>query len=259
MKLKLNQILVAALVAAAAVPAMASIKLGNTGDGELFLVVWDEGDKVSYVKDLGVTLNAFNGSAGLSYALSDANFAGFLGVANTTPTDIKFAVIGSDSVGQKRIFTTVDSVDTPYNNGNLTSGTGYLNAFANNQVTVSAHTTHAGPASVNGTSYDVAPNFAYFGTQNGSTFLNSIQGTWTNSVLVGTAAVFRSFASFGSGTGGGDPTIKTDFAGVWNVTQSNGAWTAAYSVAAVPEADGLVMALAGFGAVGFLSLRRRQD
>ena len=256
MKLKLNQILVAALVAAAAVPAMASIKLGNTGDGELFLVVWDEGDKVSYVKDLGVTLDAFNGNAGLNYALSDANFAGFLGVANTTATDIKFAVIGSDSAGTKRIFTTVDSVDTPYNNGNLTSGTGYLNTFANNQVTVSANTTHAGPASVNGTSYDVAPNGAYFGTQSGSTFLNSIQGTWTNSVLVGTAAVFRSFSTFG-GTAGGNPTLKTDFAGVWNVTQNNGAWTAAYSVAAVPEADGIVMALAGFGAVGFLSLRRR--
>ncbi len=254
--MKLNQILAAALVAVSAAPAMASIALGNTGNGELFLVVWDEGDKVSYVKDLGVTLNDFNGAGSLSYALSDANFAGFLGVANTTATDIKFAVIGSDSAGTKRLFTTVDSVVTPYNNGNLTSGTGYLNAFANNQVTVSANTTHAGPAAVNGTSYDVNPNEAYFGTQFGSTFLNSAQGGWTNSVLVGTAAVFRSFSTVG--TAGGTQTLKTDFAGLWNVTQSNGAWTAAYSVAAVPEADGIVMALAGFGALGFLSLRRRQ-
>ena len=199
-----------------------------------------------------------NGNADLSYALNDANFAGFLGVANTTATDIKFAVIGSDSAGQKRLFSTVDSVVTPYNTGNLTSGTGYLNAFTNNQVTVSANTTHAGPGSVNGTSYDVAPNNAYFGTQFGSTFLNSIvSGGWTNSVLVGTSAVFRSFVQANS-TAGGVQTIKTDFAGVWNVSQSNGAWTAAYSVAAVPEADGIVMALAGFGALGFLSLRRRQ-
>ena len=256
--MKLNQILAAALVAVSAVPATAAILPGGTGNGELFLVVWDEGDKVSYVKDLGVTLDAFNGNADLSYALSDANFAGFLGVANTTATDIKFAVIGSDSIGQKRLFTTVDSVVTPYNNGNLTSGTGYLNAFTNNQVTVSAHTTHAGPGSVNGTSYDVAPNEAYFGTQAGSTFLNSIvSGNWTNSVLVGTAAVFRSFSTVG--TAGGTQTLKTDFAGLWNVTQNNGAWTAAYSVAAVPEADGIAMALAGFGALGFLSLRRRQD
>ena len=139
----------------------------------------------------------------------------------------------------------------------MTSGTGYLNAFANNQVTVSANTTHAGPAAVNGTSFDVNPNEAYFGTQFGSTFLNSAQGGWTNSVLVGTSAVFRSFVQANS-TAGGVQTIKTDFAGVWNVSQSNGAWTAAYSVAAVPEADGIVMALAGFGALGFLSLRRRQ-
>lgn len=254
--MRLNQILAAALVAASAAPAMASIALGNTGNGELFLVVWDEGDKVSYVKDLGVTLDAFNGNAGLSYALNDVNFAGFLGAANATATDIKFAVIGSDSIGTKRLFTTVDSAVTSYSNANLTSGTGYLNTFANNQVTVSANTTHAGPASVNGTSYDVNPNGAYFGTQFGSTFLNSAQGGWTNSVLVGTAAVFRNFSSVGSS--GGTQTLKTDFAGVWNVTQSNGAWTAAYSVAAVPEAEGIVMALAGFGALGLLSLRRRQ-
>ena len=254
--MKLNQILAAALVAVSAVPATAAILPGGTGNGELFLVVWDEGDKVSYVKDFGVTLDAFNGNADLNYALNDANFAGFLAVANTTATDIKFAVIGSDSAGTKRIFTTVDSAVTPYNNGRLTSGTGYLNAFTQNQVTVSANTTHAGPGSVNGTSYDVAPNNAYFGTQFGSTFLNSAEGTWTNSVLVGTAAVFRSFSSVG--TAGGTQTLKSDFAGVWNVTQNNGAWTAAYSVAAVPEADGIAMALAGFGALGFLSLRRRQ-
>lgn len=254
--MKLNQILVAALVAASAVPAMASIKLGNTGDGELFLVVWDEGDKVSYIKDLGVTLNDFNGSANLSYALNDANFAGFLGVANKTATDIRFAVIGSDSIGTKRLFTTVDSAVTLYNNGNLTSGSGFLNTFANNQVTVSANTTHAGPAAVNGTSYDVDPNEAYFGTLSGSTFQNSIVAGWTNNVLVGTSAVFRSFSSVG--TSGGTQTLKSDFAGLWNVTQNNGAWTAAYSVAAVPEADGIAMALAGFGALGFLSLRRRQ-
>ena len=254
--MKLNQILAAALVAVSAAPAMASIALGNTGNGELFLVVWDEGDKVSYIKDLGVTLDAFNGNADLSYALSDANFAGFLSVANTTVTDLKFAVMGGDGAGIKRIFTTVDSAITPYNNGNLTSGTGYLDTFANNQVTVSANTTHTGPAAVNGTSYDVAPNGAYFGTQFGSTFLNSAQGGWTNSVLVGTAAVFRSFQTVG--TAGGNQTLKTNFAGLWNVTQNNGAWTAAYSVAAVPEADGIVMALAGFGALGFLSLRRRQ-
>ena len=33
---------------ASAVPATAAILPGGTGNGELFLVVWDEGDKVSY-------------------------------------------------------------------------------------------------------------------------------------------------------------------------------------------------------------------
>ena len=256
MKLKLNQILAAALVAAASVPAMASIATPSTGNGELFLVVWDQVDKVSYVKDLGIFMDSFNGNANLSYSLNDANFTGFLGTANTTVSDIKFSVMAGDSAGVKRLFSTVDSVVTPYNNGNLTSGSGFLNNFTNNQVTVSLHTTHAGPVSVNGTSYDTEGTFAYFLAQNGPTLQTSTLGAWTNSNLVGTSSVFRSFSSVG--TSGGNQTLQSDFAGLWNVTQSNGAWTATYSVAAVPEADGIAMALAGFGALGFLSLRRRQ-
>lgn len=254
--MKLNQILAAALVAAASVPAMAAIAPPLDGNGELFLVVWDQVDKVSYVKDLGILMDSFNGNADLSFSLNDANFSGFLGVANATASAIKYSVMAGDSIGVKRLFSTVDSALTPYNNGNLTSGTGYLNTFTNNQVTVSLNTTHAGPRSVNGTSFDIEGNNAYFLAQNGPTLQTSTQGLWTNSNLVGTSSVFRSFSSVG--TSGGAQTLKSDFLGQWNVTQNNGAWTAAYSVAAIPEADGIVMALAGFGALGFLSLRRRQ-
>jgi MYXO-CTERM domain-containing protein len=43
------------------------------------------------------------------------------------------------------------------------------------------------------------------------------------------------------------------------VTNTGGAFTANYTVAAVPEADGIAMALAGLGALGFVALRRRQS
>lgn len=252
--MKLNQILAAALVAAASVPAMASIGLPNTGNGELFLVVWDQADQVSYVKDLGIAQDSFDGSAALNFALDDANFLGFLGVANTTVSDLKFAVMAGDSAGTKRLFTTVDNAVTNLDNGRLTNSNAWMSTWANNQVTVSANTTHAGTAAVNGTSYDVSPNAAYFGASNGSTFQGQAVG-WTNANLVGTEAVFRSFSSVG--TGGGTATLKSDFAGTWNVTQTAGAYSATYSVAAVPEADGILMALAGFGAIGFVARRRR--
>lgn len=262
--MKLNQILAAALVAAASVPAMASIGAPLTGNGELFLVVWDEADKVSYTKDLGIFMDDFaaNSTAPLSYALDDGFFTAFLGVAATTPSDLKFAVIAGDSVGTRRIFTTVDSDVTAYTNSGITSGTNYLNNYTSAQVTASANTNHAGAVSINGTSYDVSPNTAYFNTQFGPTF----QGTsatanggapWSNSVLVGTSAVFRSFSS--QGTAGGTQTPQSTFAGLWTVANVGGAYTASYSVAAVPEADGIAMALAGFGALGFIARRRRAN
>jgi len=255
--MKLNRILAAALVAVAAAPAMASIGLPNTGNGELFLVVWDATDKVSYTKDLGILMDNFNGASSLNFDLNDANWTGFLGVANTTASDMKFAVLAADSIGTKRLFATVDSAVTLYNNGNLTSGTGYLNTYANNQVTVSGHTTHAGPVSVNGTSYDSEGNAAYFLHQNGPTLNNSIVAGWTNSNLVGTSSVFRSFTSVG--TSGGTQTLKSDFAGLWSVNQVNGNYVASYTVAAVPEADGIAMMLGGLGALAFVVRRRRSS
>ena len=114
--MKLNQILTATLVAASSVPAVASIALPNTGNGELFLVMWDQVDTVSYTKDLGIRMDSFDPNAPLSFALNDDKFAGFLAVANTTASDIKFAVMAGDSVaglGPRRLFSTVDNAVTP--------------------------------------------------------------------------------------------------------------------------------------------------
>lgn len=257
--MKLNQILAAALVAAASVPAMASIGLPNTGNGELFLVVWDAADQVSYTKDLGIAMDSFDGNAALNFALDDANFLGFLGVANTTVSDLKFAVMAGDTVGSgtaapKRLFTTVDRATTALGNQPMTTAVANMDTYANYQVTASLHTTHEGPVAVNGTSYDTAGNNAYFLAYNGPTLNNALVG-WTNGNVVGTSAVFRSFSQ--NGTSGGTATIKSDFAGMWNVAQSAGAYTATYNVAAVPEADGVLMALAGFGAIAFVGRRRR--
>lgn len=257
--MKLKQIAAAAFIAAASLPAMASIALPQTGNGELVLVVWDGTDQVSYTRDLGIFMDDFNGNADLSFSLTDANFLGFLGIAdNTTPDfgDLRFAVFAGDLLGVKRLFSTVDQALTPYNNGNMNSGTAFLNTYENNQVTLSLNTTHAGPAAINGTSYDTAPNGAYFLTSNGPTFQGtSSLGGWTNSNLINTDAIFRSFSSVG--VSGGTQTARSDFAGLWSVNNAGGNWVATYTVAAIPEAGGLGMLLAGFGALGLVARRRR--
>jgi len=265
--MKLNRLLAAGLLAASAVPAMASIQSPGSGNGELFLVVWDGTDQVSYTRDLGIFMDDFlaiSGSSLPTILLDDAFFAGFLGVADNSGasdfSDLKFAVIAGDTtagLGSRRIFTTVDNLVTPYNNGNLNSGSAYVGLYSNNQVVVSSNTSHEGPVSVNGTSFDTSPNGAYFLTQNGPTFQNSIVGgTWTNSNFINTESVFRSFS--GVGTAGGVQTARTDFAGLWNVTNTGGVWQATYTVTPIPEADGIAMMLAGFGALGFVVRRRRQ-
>lgn len=261
--MKLNRILAAALVAAAAGPAMASIASptnGANGNGEMFLVVWDGTDQVSYTKDLGIFMDAFDPNAGLTFALDDTFFAGFLGVADnsgaTDFSDLKFAVIAGDGVGQKRLFSTIDTAITPYSNSNLTSGTGYLDTYQGAQDTASANTSHPGGIAVNGASFDISPNQAYFLTQDGPSFQNSILGgAWTNSNFINTESVFRSFTQ-GPGLGGGQ-TTRVDFAGLWNVSNQGGVWQASYTVTPIPEADGVAMMLAGIGALGFVARRRR--
>lgn len=266
--MKLNRIFAAGLLAAAAAgPAVASIALPDTGNGELFLVVYDSTDQVSYVKDLGIFIDSFNGLGSYSFTLDDAFFTAFLGIADNTDAtfaDLRFAVLGGDSVGgtSRRLFSTIDTATTPLTNNQLTNATGFLGLYANNQVTLSANTSHAGPAAINGTSYDVVGNGAYFLAQGGPTLNNVLQG-FTNSVAVNTDATFRQFSS--NGLPGGNPTNQLTFGvspetvgGFWRVSSNAGApWTATYTVVPVPEAEGIAMLLAGFGALGVVVRRRR--
>ena len=256
--MKLNKILAAALIAASSASSMAAIITPGTGNGELSLVLWDAVDKVSYTKDLGVTLDAFDPAAALSYSLNDTYFASFLAIANTTAGGISFAVIGGDSVaaGGRRVFTTIDNTVTPLSGSLTVSANSYINAFqfANNLLGDNQTNT-------NGSSFALPADgqaYALFGI--GSNvgvpgLLNAATG-WTTGNAIGTDAAFR---GFNAASTGGTQAAQTTFAGVWNVVNTGGAFTANYSVAAVPEADGIAMALAGFGALGFVALRRRQS
>lgn len=256
--MKLNKILAAALVAASSASSMAAIIAPVSGNGELTLVMWDAGDKVSYVKDLGIQLDSFDPTTSLSFALSDSFFASFLAIASTTTSDIQFAVVGGDNTapGGRRIFTTIDNAVTPLSGSLNNSANNFLGNLQSAQNLPNVQGDH--DTNVNGSSYaivgDPTPGGRY-ALPNIPSLQNTATG-WTTGNVIGTDSAFRSFLSLN--TSGTQATQKT-FDGLWSVVNTGGSFTANYTVAAVPEADGIAMALAGFGALGFVAFRRRQS
>lgn len=262
--MKLKQIAAVVALAAASVPSFATISLPSTGNGELFAVVLDRVDQVSYLVDLGLSMDAgvtgatqFNGASSYSYALNSANFTAFLTAAGASASNFEFAVIAGDATGStaaspRRLFTTVNQATTTLGNGILTNIVNNTTTYANQQALTAVGQTHT--TVDNGDGYAAAGNLAYFLASSFDSFNNQTASAgWLNTVAQGSAATFRSFAT--SSTSAGGATAQNTFAGVWSLNQSGNAYTLTYS--AVPEADGLALMLAGFGAVGFLARRRK--
>jgi hypothetical protein len=265
--MKLKHIVAAAAMVAAAAPALATISLPSTGNGELFAVVLDRVDQVSYLVDLGLSMDAgvagatvFDGSTNFSLALNSANFAAFQAAAGTSSNPFEFAVMAGDGLGStaaspKRLFSTINGDTTPLGNQLLTNSTSNMGTFANYQALEANGQTHTSVD--NGDGWAAVGNNAYFLTQNMDTFngVTTSQG-WANTNTEGTAAAFRKFAT--SSTSGGAQTVQSTFAGVWTLDQATpGSYTLNYTVAAVPEADGLVLLAVGIAAMGFVGRRRQ--
>lgn len=274
--MKLKQIAAVVALAAASVPAFADLTNPSTGNSALVFVMYDSVEQVSYALDLGLALDAnaaagdaaFNGASNYSYSLSGANFSAFLSAAAATSNTLQFAVFGGEAAGTtagaRRLFSTVTAGATTAGQtmGTLNTALGNIGGYYTNLVNVSNGQTFNATATSNGDGWASAADSsaaAYFLTSTigsgGMDNLNVANLAWTNNNAVGTAATFRSIVNTASATSAGGATTQTDFAGVWSVAQSGSAYTLTYS--AVPEADGLALMLAGFGAVGFLARRRQ--
>jgi hypothetical protein len=264
--MKLKTIAAAAALVAAA-PAMALISDPSTGNGELVLVIVDRTDQVSYLLDLGLSLDsgvtgatAFDGNASYNYSLSGSNFTNFLAAASASGGDLEFAVFGGDvagtGAGARRLYSTVNQIDTPLGNGLLTNANNNSVTFLGNQL-IDAAPGQTHQTVDNGDSWAAVGSTAYFLTQAMDSYNNvtASQG-WLNTNVVGTNAVFRGFTT--SSTSNGPQTIKADFAGTWSLQNNAGAYTLSYTAAPIPEAEGIAMLMAGLGAMAFVARRRRE-
>jgi hypothetical protein len=277
--------LAAALVTAFAVPAaFAAIAPGTTGNGELFLSVFDDAAKLSYTLDLGVTQNTFFTGAQLetgskySWVVNDAAFQSFLG--QVTPANLQWSVLAIDStggtaVGAYRLFNTVragdeslvsTAVNGKYFNG---MGTSQAGTFFNAVNTTGTHGTPGVPLdyAVNGSSVnaDSDAGNAYYG--NGSVGLST---TLNNNLPFNMANAVGTASSFYYITRSGTDQNAAVAVDQFNNSQKQGSfllsaapgltgassYSLSYALAPIPEPQTYALMLAGLVIVSSIARRR---
>jgi hypothetical protein len=212
-----------------ATEVVAGIAPGTTGNGELFLSVFDSSAKTSYTLDLAVRMDSFfinaqqDAGAQLFWAIdaaTDGEWTNFL-ASTSDQTKLRWSVLAFDStgnnsvVGGQRLFTTAKQGDeakiATMTNAQFTLGTSATQAgvFLNG---VNASGTHAPSTTLNydtlnGSSFNADPSNAYFG-HIGSTgpTLNS-NAPFNNSNLVGQSSWFYYLTRSGSNQIG---TVQVD-------------------------------------------------
>jgi hypothetical protein len=283
MKLKL---IAAAALVALGTHATAAIAPFTSGNGEIFLAVQDDINKVSFTFDTGITMDAFFGignvgGTALSFAVGANPFwttfvQGLTGGASLST--IRWIVIAGDSTGNtaagaQRLLTTVfnetgttaaeqEARIESTTNGQFSLGTGStqagtffsaINTTGSHGVPGTAPDPLVNGASVNA---DPDPGNAYFGSVGGLSATLNGNAQFNSGNALGTASNFYYVTRTGSATGGfvQAASFGTEAGlGEWNFNGQVLTYTAP-----IPEPETYAMMALGLMAVGFFANRRRR-
>lgn len=272
---KIKSLTVAVALAVAAGSAHADIADATTGNGELFLSVYDSVAQVSYIRDLSIFMNDFLPTGTASAAGTSLTFSADSLLASTfgsqlssNPSSLRWVVAAMDSSGsgfngERYLSTTQASLVTvkTQSNAQLTQFDASNDFITASNANLPGDVTAAGSATAAS-----ADGFAYFE--------NGMGPKWVNkSVFDATAVAGQSMDFFfltPSSTSGlakasvtqygyadaNDslvPNGKTFEAATWTLGTDG---TLTYQVAAVPEAETWALFAAGLLMVGAVARRK---
>jgi hypothetical protein len=216
--------LAAALSISLSLPAAAAIAPGLSGNGELFLNVFDDAAGVSYTLDLGVRMDAFFSSgqadAGVQtfWPLDGAVWSSFLALVDAAA--LRWSVLALDNAGslapgQQRLFTTVRQGDEAaaremFNVAltqaiSTSQGDRFFDTVNSVALAQSGQSTHAVDDARDydrhGASYSLTtdPGLGYYGKPGGLTPTLNDNATFDAGNLVGQSSWFYYLTRSGSG------------------------------------------------------------
>ena len=236
MKLRITLPVATALLVAA-LPSHGAIANGSSGNGELFLNVFDATAKVSYAYDIGIRMDDFfisgqpDGGIQRFWALGDALLGTFLSLVNADA--LQWSVLAIDSTGStapglQRLFTTIKQGDeakvAAQTNANFTNGIGasqggrFFDTVNSISLASAGQSTHVVVAAdqvnydgINGSSYSLTTDsgFGYYGKSGGLTPTYNGTAPYSAANAIGKSAWF--YAITRSGSTGTDKIVIDEF------------------------------------------------
>jgi hypothetical protein len=261
--------------------AIAGIAPAGTGNGELFLTVWDQAGNKSYTRDLGVFIDSYgtqnatgafttnvDGSPSFTQSfVADANWASFVGTSSAADiANWRWSVTGYDNAGTPAI-NQVRAVYTSVTDDQARAADPSSNLLSNSKLSSVIAKQDPGIANLNQADTDPAANnsyivtdpsrFGYAGYFDGIYLTDAPQlSPWAT---VGTAMNFI-YATRSSSQNTPEARFFTYGTPVGGPSQwllgANGTVNFAASVAPIPEPGEWAMLLAGLVVVGSIARRR---